>query len=222
MCSLCYTRTAFLQNPLPWKGNPPCPKPWAWMLMQTARSWIGDIPSLQFPSEQSGWFIQWFLSSSSQLRHFTVAGNQRGPAPALKPPDKPCKEDGRWVSPEWKSSNDRISYPVQGTRDFLQLARNESSIQDIFPGGAVAMSCPTLSKNPTVRLPVWQHRGRWCKPCCCSLADTAITNTLSRGSSGLHRQKNILLMQIVAISQMAKALWCQENGIAVMPLPHRR
>lgn len=56
--------------------------------------------------------------------------------------------------PEWKSSNDRISYPVQGTRDFLQLARNESSIQDIFPGGAVAMSCPTLSKNPTVRLPV--------------------------------------------------------------------
>lgn len=30
--------------------------------------------------------------------------------------------------------------------EIFSLTRNESSIQDSFPGGAVAMSCPTLYK----------------------------------------------------------------------------
>lgn len=41
----------------------------------------------------------------------------------------------------------KVAFPIQyQEQEIFSLTRNESSIQDSFPGGAVAMSCPTLHK----------------------------------------------------------------------------
>lgn len=85
------------------------------------------------------------------------------------------------------------------------------------------MSCPNLSKIQQSDFLCDSTVGADADPAAVAAWQIQLQPTHSpRGSSGLHRQKNALLMQIMAISQMAKALWCQQNGTAVMPLPHRR
>lgn len=142
-----------------------------------AKSQVGASSTPQYTLEQSVLLGRWFLLSPSEFRNSTSVRNEPGQAPAqpLKPPNSSARTRSAELAwgelEQWPQGLHFLS--SNRNQRFSPSSRSESLIQDSFPGGDGAMSCPILTKTQQSDFPFDRV------PIAGSLADRATTSKLS-------------------------------------------
>lgn len=132
--------------------------------MHAARSQVRASPTPQYSLAHSVLLGQWFLLSLSEFRNSTSVSNEFGQAPA-QPPNSSAGTGSAGLDwdglEQWAQGLHFL--PNNRNQRFSPSSRSETLLQDSFPGGDGAMSCPILTKNQQSGIPFDSPVGSYCR-----------------------------------------------------------